>query len=455
MNAYDPKYRRFFYRPSLHITFAMAIAGTIMSASSAALAASGKFGMPPSGSVPILFNDRHVYDRPTKLVHARVLSAIAVGRGLLVPARSLFEAMGAKFTYDAATGVIRASKADSDIRLTVGKPEVVINGETRSLDVPPRVEGGTTYVPIRVLAEGLGAYVSWVRDEKLVSIHYGERVAVAAPKVTESAEPAVATITTPAPKIPIATPSPTSVGPVKAAYVRFLAADLNLKPAVSNEFNAGKNGSTTQRIRGVLEYRLGARGGRNFFEVEYRRWSYPHAATAVGVTNGTLCSAPGGPIPNVGDPGCVTTIGGRTSAFVNPTRLSNSELEIRNGLIGFGGHTYIASASRTEFNDYGYPRLKADFGVGLERLPDVNRPFSVFASVYYFPELGGKYGLPNGSDLRLRYKLISYEGGLDVTIPKSPFFFEVGAMSERYIVKENAPSDISRKALNLGFGLHF
>lgn len=356
--------------------------------------------------------------------------------------------------YDLNTGAIYAFKTGADIRLTVGKHEVVINGETRSLDVPPRVERGTTYVPLRVLSEGLGAYVAWVPDKQLVSIRYNAPSTAAIPSATSLSVPSI--VASAAPPSPAASaPSPTPSTPARSSYSRFVAVDLNVKPAVSNEFDAGKNGNTTQRIRGAFEYRLGPRGGKSFAEIEYRRWSYPHVTNATDIENGTLCSAAAGPAPSVGDPGCVTTIGGRTSAFVNSTQLSESELEFRNGFIALGGHTYVATATGTQSNSYGYPRLRARFGVGLERLPDLSRPFTEYASIYYFPELGGSYSSLNVGDVRLCYKRLSYEGGLALTIPKTALFLEVGAMSERYIGKENASSNVSRKALNLGFGVHF
>jgi hypothetical protein len=61
------------------------------------------FGSPPGGDYPILFNDRHVYSRPTKLKAGRVLGALVRGNTVLVPLRALFERLGAVVSYDAAT----------------------------------------------------------------------------------------------------------------------------------------------------------------------------------------------------------------------------------------------------------------------------------------------------------------------------------------------------------------
>jgi hypothetical protein len=58
------------------------------------------FGTPPSGEVPILFNDRHVYTKPDRLKENRVLAALVRGNTILIPLRSMFEQMGATVSYD-------------------------------------------------------------------------------------------------------------------------------------------------------------------------------------------------------------------------------------------------------------------------------------------------------------------------------------------------------------------
>ena len=60
------------------------------------------FGNPPSGEIPILFNDHHVYANPDTLRQGRVLAALVKKGTLMVPLRSMFEQMGATVSYDAA-----------------------------------------------------------------------------------------------------------------------------------------------------------------------------------------------------------------------------------------------------------------------------------------------------------------------------------------------------------------
>jgi hypothetical protein len=68
------------------------------------------FGSPPSGTIPILFNDRHVYAKPDTLKQGRVLAALVRGGTVLIPLRSMFEQMGATVRWDAGSKTVDVSK---------------------------------------------------------------------------------------------------------------------------------------------------------------------------------------------------------------------------------------------------------------------------------------------------------------------------------------------------------
>ncbi len=121
-----------------------------------------QFGSAPSGEIPILFNDHHVYSKPDVLKQGRVLAALVRGGTILVPLRSMFEQMGATVSFDPSSKTVDVTKPGADVKVTVGKPEVTINGETRPLDTAPVIYQGQILVPVRVISEGMGAYVQWV-----------------------------------------------------------------------------------------------------------------------------------------------------------------------------------------------------------------------------------------------------------------------------------------------------
>src|SRR5579862_748463 len=116
--------------------------------SQAGSAPAADFGAPPSGQIPILYNDRHVYAKPDILKQGRVLAALARGGEIYVPLRSMFEQMGATVSYDPGSKTATVSKSGAQVVVTVGKPEVVINGESRPLEVPPMIYHGDVLVPV-------------------------------------------------------------------------------------------------------------------------------------------------------------------------------------------------------------------------------------------------------------------------------------------------------------------
>jgi hypothetical protein len=58
----------------------------------------------------------------------------------------------------------------STIQLTVDNPRAAVQGKSVSLDVAPTVVNGNTLVPLRFLAESLGAEVKWNGDERNITL---------------------------------------------------------------------------------------------------------------------------------------------------------------------------------------------------------------------------------------------------------------------------------------------
>ncbi|MBC7195211.1 MAG: copper amine oxidase N-terminal domain-containing protein [Caldisericia bacterium] len=60
--------------------------------------------------------------------------------------------------------------------LKIGANIMFINNEQKKLDVPPQIIEGRTYLPIRWIAEPLGAQVKWDSEEKKVTISLNETI---------------------------------------------------------------------------------------------------------------------------------------------------------------------------------------------------------------------------------------------------------------------------------------
>ncbi|MBV8499893.1 MAG: copper amine oxidase N-terminal domain-containing protein [Candidatus Eremiobacteraeota bacterium] len=394
------------------------------------------FGSPPSGQIPILYNDHHVYTKPDILKQGRVLAALVKGGTLLIPLRSMFEQMGATVSWDAGSKTATVSKPGAEVKVTVGKPEVVINGESRPLDVPPMVYQGVVLVPVRVISEGMGAYVQWVPDRHLVVVRY----------IPATPPPS------PAPPPPSAAPPPPPPPPTPRPLLgeAFVAGDYIFSPTVYNEFNPGSHangGNGGYAVRGGGEFSLGSIPF--MLEGSYERWPYPHNCTTV---NGVF------------QPDCyVTVVGGNGSApVVTNTNLYDQDVDARFAVRVLRPRIYIGVGYLWLSGNYGYPNMTG-VGFGGEKLPDLNQPLSFFGSVWYYPSVSGtgafQRALPfpktgfTTVNLNLAYSILKYQIGVDYVIGNSPVFIEAGWMGDNWSNKTNAPINRTYNGPFAGLGL--
>jgi hypothetical protein len=129
---------------------------------------------------------------------------------VLVPLRGVFEALGAGVVYDSDTRTISARKGRHFVTLPLGSNEATVNGQQQQLSVPATVTDGSTFIPLRFVAEALGAYVEWQAADSTVDI-------------TTSEQP-VAEMPAPAP-VPI--PAPSGTGSITG---RLTAIDTDTSP---------------------------------------------------------------------------------------------------------------------------------------------------------------------------------------------------------------------------------
>lgn len=101
------------------------------------------------------------FDVPPSMINNRTM----------VPMRAIFEALGARVTWDESTATAAAVKDDTEIRISIGDNRLIKNGETIYLDVPAVITDNRTLVPIRAVSEAFGYLVEWVEEEKTVEIY--------------------------------------------------------------------------------------------------------------------------------------------------------------------------------------------------------------------------------------------------------------------------------------------
>ena len=375
------------------------------------------FGNPPSGEVPILFNDHHVYANPDTLRQGRVLAALVKSGTLMVPLRSMFEQMGATVSYDAASKSVKATKTGTDVQVTLGKNEVIINGESRPLDVPPMMYKGVLLVPIRVISEALGAYVQWVPEQHVAVVRYIPPTPVPTP-----------------PPTPVPTPAPSPTVAPTAAPIGFIQGAI-ASSMVANEFspnlhtNASWNGE------------LGLFAGPVSLVGAVRSDQYRTTHNANDPSGNPLTQF------NTIDLGVAST------PVFNARQWNwegRAEYEILKPRIN------IAGSFLTTYTNYGGARLTGGGG-GIEKLPYGNREFQWYGSVFYFPTMQGTYtetaGPNSGTSYKQIFQIVKYDVG--VQYGPSRIYVILGYSGDRYTAKQNAPASQTHAGPYAGLGVRF
>ena len=406
------------------------------------------FGSPPSGQIPILYNDHHVYAKPDVLRTGRVLAAQVKNGTILVPLRSMFEQMGATVSYDPATKTVTAQKSGASVQVRLGSKTAIINGQSRPLDQGPIMYQGDILVPIRVISETLGAYVQWESAQRLVVVRYVP--ATPAPV----APPTVAPTTPPTPAPPTRPTIPYN-GYIEASY---------LFGTVYNEFannerdisGQGRNGSSSGlqfpfMVKGAFLSDPWAIAG------EYRQDRYNSTINGAVTPPYTLCSPPGTGLPatffTVLGPPPQAQCGVAPFTAVQGSYDAKLEYRVLNPHIMIGvGYLWLT-------NNYSYPQLRG-WGGGLEKLPDfqnVSRtPFTWSGSVFYYTNVNGTYGATQTSpSTKIAYNVWKYNIGVEYNFGASGFYVTGGFDGDKYSAKQNVPVDQTHSAPYAGLGFHF
>jgi hypothetical protein len=89
---------------------------------------------------------------------------------VLVPFRVVFEKLGLQVLWDSKTGTVTGTGSALDISLKVGSKRATVNGTVKQLTVAPVSTAGTTYIPLRFIAEATGGTAVWESATRSVKI---------------------------------------------------------------------------------------------------------------------------------------------------------------------------------------------------------------------------------------------------------------------------------------------
>jgi len=92
-----------------------------------------------------------------------------IGGRTMVPLRTIFESLGATVDWNNDTKTVTAFNELYYVQATINDYNMKVNGETKTLDIPPLLVDGRTLVPARFVAEAFGAKVDW--DAKTSTVY--------------------------------------------------------------------------------------------------------------------------------------------------------------------------------------------------------------------------------------------------------------------------------------------
>ena len=95
---------------------------------------------------------------------------VIVNDRVLVPARALFEPLGASLKWNDTIKQATVTLDDMTIKLKIGSDTATINGEKVKMDCAPIIADSRTMFPVRFVAEKLGYNVKWDDKERNVYI---------------------------------------------------------------------------------------------------------------------------------------------------------------------------------------------------------------------------------------------------------------------------------------------
>jgi hypothetical protein len=92
------------------------------------------------------------------------------GGRTLVPIRFISMAMGAKVDYDAKERKIKITYQDIQVDLQIRNTQAFINQKEVTIDAPPTIRMGRTFVPLRFIGEAFGATITYEAETRTITI---------------------------------------------------------------------------------------------------------------------------------------------------------------------------------------------------------------------------------------------------------------------------------------------
>ena len=88
-----------------------------------------------------------------------------------VPLSVIAKGLGAKVEWVAKTKGINVQLENTIISMQIGSNRAIVNNKIVQMEAPPEITNGRTFVPIRFVSEALGAEIEWNQEDKSIKIN--------------------------------------------------------------------------------------------------------------------------------------------------------------------------------------------------------------------------------------------------------------------------------------------
>jgi len=108
------------------------------------------------------------------------ITPIIEGGRTLIPIRAVVESLGGYVSWDKTEKKITLLLDKNKVEMWVGKNTALVNGKETYIDsfnpnIMPKIINGRTFVPLRFVAESLGAQIDWDNKTQTIVITYTRR----------------------------------------------------------------------------------------------------------------------------------------------------------------------------------------------------------------------------------------------------------------------------------------
>lgn len=114
-------------------------------------------------SLPAMAADRVEVVVSGEILESDADAEIVNGR-TFVPLRAIAEKLGADVDWDQDTQTITLTRDAAMTKLTIDSLDATVNGRDMTIEAAPYIKEGRTFVPLRFIAQGLGGRAIWCDD---------------------------------------------------------------------------------------------------------------------------------------------------------------------------------------------------------------------------------------------------------------------------------------------------